>query len=814
MKAKFRKLGIVGLSALALASCGSTEAERKYVNIDNGDLNVVVGGEKVSYKGASASEKEEILGLLEKYAVENNLTGISLFEDGGYQMFSPTVTLGTDTYITGYGFGTLKEGNITADLEGESNTAWKRYYHTYTSNDPGTVNYMDDKTSTVGDFIEYASAAYFTTQMNPNKDGYEWVGDLAKQNRPEAVNPSSDGTATTFRFEVKVGSELKYNTLTNNSTLKEFAGREVALEDYLTPYKILWNKKIGYARAAENLTSSTGIAGSYDYYNSTDDGIDEVAFGDVGLRVYQENGKNYFEFTLNEATTPFMAMYYVNSYMYTPVPMDFIKALGDGDVYEGAKAWGKKTDSGLTPVDTTLATGAYVLENWETDKQIVWTKNSMVDTGDFYKIQGIHIAVLKAVTTDSEAALNEFLANKLSACSIPETKLAQYKTDARTRQYTGSSVFKLNVNSCDEETWEALFGENGTICQTNKSDYWQVEPAMSNNNFLLGLSYSINRTEFADNRGSVPSVNYFSSNYLIDPENGISYNSTTAHSNAVASRTSNGKLSDGYSLSLAQEYFYDAAKELIAQGKYKSGDTIEIEIAWMYQKHITNYGEDIANYFETAFNSSKAKAVCGLTLKVTNMAVATWSDVYYSKMMVGQFDLAFGSISGNAYDPLNFMEILKSDNSSGFTLNWGTNTNTPSISYDGRMWSYDALWQATDTYCYVTSDGARTESSENVQAKLQSSKHNDDNSRSVVIKTACAYETDSLIEDGFVFYGYVGDNKVQLDSSNFEVTIDGDLISIKVSSSIEEIFDKIDVEVLFESDYIEVTKTVTVDIVE
>lgn len=814
MKAKFRKLGIVGLSALALASCGSTESERKYVNVDNGDVKVEVGGEKVSYKGASASEKEKILGLLEEYAVNNNLTGISLFEDGGYQMFSPTVTLGTDTYITGYGFGTLKEGNITADLAGESNSTWKRYYHTSTSTDPGNVNYMDDKTSTVGDFIEYANAAYFTTQMNQTKDGYEWVGDLSKQNRPEAVNASTDGTATTFRFEVKVGSELKYNTLTSNSELKKYAGREVQLEDYLTPFKILWNKKIGYARAAENLTASVGIAGSYDYYNCTDDGIDEVAFEDVGLKVYQENGKNYFEFTLNEATTPFMAMYYINSYMYAPVPMDFIKDLGNGDLYDGAKAWGKKTDSGLTPVDTTLATGAYVLENWETDKQIVWTKNTMVDTSDFYKIQGIHIAVLKALATDSEAALNEFLADKLSSCVIPQTQLSKYKTDPRTKQFTGSSVFKLNVNSCDEETWEALFGENGTICQTNKSDYWQVEPAMSNDYFLLGLSYSINRTEFADNRGSVPSVNYFSSNYLIDPENGISYNSTSAHQNAIASRTSQGNLSDGYSLSLAQNYFYKGAQELVSQGKYKSGDTIEIEIAWMYQKHITLYGEDIANYFETAFNSSKAKTELGLTLKVTNMAVATWSDVYYSKMMVGQYDLAFGSISGNAYDPLNFMEVLKSDNSSGFTLNWGTDTNMPGISYDGKTWSFDALWQATDTYCYVTSKGARTESSENVQAVLKTSKHNDDNSRTVVIKTACAYETDSLIEDGFVFYGYVGDNKIKLDSSNFEISIDDDIIIIKVLSQVELVFDSIDINVLFESDSIEITKTVTVNIIE
>ena len=39
-----------------------------------------------SFTGLSNAEKTEILGLLEAYAVRNGITGISLFEDGGYVM--------------------------------------------------------------------------------------------------------------------------------------------------------------------------------------------------------------------------------------------------------------------------------------------------------------------------------------------------------------------------------------------------------------------------------------------------------------------------------------------------------------------------------------------------------------------------------------------------------------------------------------------------------------------------------------------------------------------------------------------------------
>ena len=56
--------------------------------------------------------KTEILGKLEEFAMSNFLTGISLFENGGYVRYSSRVHLPTQNYITGYGFGLLSEGNL------------------------------------------------------------------------------------------------------------------------------------------------------------------------------------------------------------------------------------------------------------------------------------------------------------------------------------------------------------------------------------------------------------------------------------------------------------------------------------------------------------------------------------------------------------------------------------------------------------------------------------------------------------------------------------------------------------------------------
>ena len=42
------------------------------------------------------------------------------------------------------------------------------------------------------------------------------------------------------------------------------------------------------------------------------------------------------------------------------------------------------------------------------------------------------------------------------------------------------------------------------------------------------------------------------------------------------------------------------------------------------------------------------------------------------------------------------MEVLKSDNSSGFTLNWGADTSKLDLEYEGELWSYNTLWAAVD----------------------------------------------------------------------------------------------------------------------
>ena len=695
---KLQPLFVLTAAVLALTACtggkdnSSSGGPGSSGSSQGGDPEITAAEGVQSFVYSSNEERTQILGILEKYAVENKLTGLTLFNNGGYVMYQPSVVKGAANFIPGFGFGILSEGDINDDLAGESNAAWKRYYHTYQTDDPKTVNSMNATTSTVSDLQSYMVASYFETYMNETRDGYNWVGSLAKQERPTAVNPDSNGLATKYRFEVKVGSELKYSTATEVSALAAFNNREVQLEDYLTPYKILYTQAYGMARSGE-MSGAGLIAGRKAYYAATKTAYSEEEFAKVGIKAIEEGGKSYLEFEFVDAYNPFFAMYYLSSGMLAPVPAAFIEALGNGSFAEGVKVWGASdTEGTLKPIDTWLSTGPYMLERWDLDQQIVFKRNPNFNIEGKYNIQGVHVNVLAAQKTNPEAALNEFLANKLHAVGIPSTKLDEYKNDPRATTTVGSSNFKLNLNTCTPETWEQLFGENGSVTQTTKSDYWECEPAMANKDFVSGLSFAINRQEYAKNLGRNPAYEYFAPTYLSDPENGVSYNTTDAHKEAVKS-LSEGTDGFGYSKELATKAFIKAANQLIADGVYEEGDKIEIEIAWQEASDEDTFHAPIEQYLEEAFNVDDNP----LELDVKFWVGATWEDVYYKKMLVGQFDIGFGSITGDTYNPLSYLNILSTDKgiSQGYCMNWGLNTNenTGEIVYKGHSYSFDGLWK-------------------------------------------------------------------------------------------------------------------------
>ncbi|MFA6813400.1 MAG: ABC transporter substrate-binding protein, partial [Bacteroidaceae bacterium] len=705
-----------------------------------------------------------ILGNLEEYAYKNHLTGLPLYENGGYVMYNTRVVKGTNNYILGYGFGILSEGSLSGPLANEPLEKYKNYYHTWEESDPQSINYLDSDGSQVSDLFGNISSSYWGTKMNATKDGYDWYGVLSKDNRPipldadgkEIIEVNSQTLASSWKFHLRTGEDgLKYSTLSTKRA--GYNGRGVQLDDYLTPFKLLLTKKNDYYRGSElaSQTGSSGIVGAAAYYHASADGYNAAAFDKVGVKI--DSSDNSMTIDLLAPTTQFNAMYTLASSLYEPIPQDFI----DEVTPENYGVF--SSDLNDTPVDNILSLAPYTLEYWETDKTITfkrndeWFERSIDGLENRYTIAGIHEDILTGFDADNDIAIKEFLNGNLDAASLTLTYLDTYKADPRTTSVPGDSTFKLNLNTCTEETWEKLFGTEGSITKTAQSDYWNVKPWMANEDFIDGLLLSINREEFASNRGYVPSVDYFASAYMSDPENGISYDSTDQHKQVLKDVFGDAADTYGFDLETAKAKFKAAVQELVASGDIVEGTaenptTISLDIWWMSTDQIKQTGDDIVKYIEDAFND---ESVSGgkVVLDINQEAVSVWSDVYYKHLMVGQFDLGFGSISGNTLNPLNFMEVLKSDNSSGFTLNWGSDTSEvilPSdeekgdsaLVYDDKVWSFDTLWKAADQGVLVSS------AVEVAPAKVELGAYSDgeDGSRSYTLQVSTAADDEELTE--------------------------------------------------------------------
>ena len=312
-----------------------------------------------NYTTASYEEKAEILGNLEKYAVDNYLTGMTIFSNGGYVIYnSDRYTPIPTSYISGYGWGTVKEGILSSELTnargGRSN-----YYQVATTSLYEHANAMDASGSTVSEFADYFSSYYFNTRLNATNDSYEWYPSLSLDNRPIAVDENGNMTSSDYgsrwRIHVRTGDDAPvYRTAStatyNGVEISQWDGQKVTLEDYLTPFKFMLTYWNGQYRAADLTDSYSGaaFAGAANYYVATtedpgdgsvwDDDLWATYMGDEdGLLPDGSRGNiitgtdsegDYIEFNLMYDCTQFYAMYYLTSNLYSPLPPGFRRTLG------------------------------------------------------------------------------------------------------------------------------------------------------------------------------------------------------------------------------------------------------------------------------------------------------------------------------------------------------------------------------------------------------------------------------------------------------------------------------------------------------
>ena len=750
------------LSLLILASCdmgnvsntdsfqpeSSSESvydEYDYINEKPIIKQVSSQGEYVSFSNSSSQEKLKIASLLEEYICNNHLGGIPvatlnttfvkisdrvniktnpLLNDKN----EPVVIDGTiryDSLVYDYSypfyefFKIISQGSISGILDNV--TEYENYFHTNIDETITDLNYMNLKEydSDCKIISDYTNTSYFIQILSEDKTHINYIPSLASEENklsdgnygPLPLKVNEDGTKTLiedatydtfskyYRVYVKTGHDLVYNTLSTNEAISRFVGREVSIDDYITTIK---QKNSGINNFSG--FGTLGIIEGMRAYNSCVNPDElEALWENVGIKTGNDSKGDYIDFTFAYETLPCYAIYHFSEACSAPIPQEFFDVIGGANNL-GSFATSQNGDS-LTPVDTLLSVGPYILKEYNEKESIVLAKNPLSfkdDKYNLYSIDGIYFHIIS-----DKQAYHKFLNNELDFALIPEEYEQEEMYKANTQEINGNSNFSLNVNSCSTETWIELFGENGTISQTEKDDYWDIKPAMSNDDFLKGLTLSINRQDFAYQNGGTPNINLLNPSKLFDPNTEYPYNKTKEHHEALLSYFGSEELiyKNGYDLDVARQYFSNACDSLLADGLYNEGDVIEIEICFQTEEQVRKYGSLIKDYLETAFNH---ESVCNnlLTLSVINTYTEVWSDIYYEKMMCGKFDLAYGGLGGTSNFIYDF-EKYKSNNSSGFTLNWGEDTNSADkvITYNGKKYTYDALYKAVETFTIVEPSG-------------------------------------------------------------------------------------------------------------
>lgn len=712
-----------------------------------------------SYASESYEEKAKILAALEKYAVNNYMTGITMFSNGSNICYNTRYVPTPASYITGYGWGTYREGVLNGNIQNPLDGNDPSYYQVGTTSLPAHVNAMNASGSDVSSVQGYISNAFYSTRLNEANDGYEWYSQTALDNRPLPIDDSgnvitdnvSSLTNTRWRIHVRTGSDFVYRTASTKTyggvNMSRFDGQAVTIDDYVTPIKFMLTQFNQQYRGAELTTGVSGFAKqAADYYNKTSKNttgdssaiFDETAWKSCGMDEVIKTGHDdtgdYIEFNLLQPCTQFYAMYYLSSSLYSPLPAEFIKTWG-------ASKLGKSPD-GYTPLDTMLSTGPYYITEWSS-KRITFKKNEQYfykqdkfadgNVRDVYNLPGFQYNELE----DSSQSKQYFLAGQIDSYSPNKDDLKSGGTFAESngtsdtssmtwRKYEtkGDANFKLNVNASTSEQWNERFGTSGSVYahtssfvnNTSNNPFLTTRRFMSDVHFLNFLSFGMNRQQICESRGMKPTQEYFSDNYLIDPESGISYNSTDAHKAVLADRYNE---TYGYNFDAAASELRTAIEGSIAEaieaGEIKKNSkqqyVINIDMEWMNTSDPTDYG-DVFDSIKEVFNKVNSEDYGGMyVLNINQSKGSSDYNAVYDKMKHGEFDLGFGAISGGDLDPINFMEVLKSDNSSGFTLNWGPDTDTISdtdqgdVVYDGKTWSYDGLWNAANTAVLLNNSG-------------------------------------------------------------------------------------------------------------
>jgi ABC-type oligopeptide transport system substrate-binding subunit len=632
------------------------------------------------FKFADADLRHHLFAHAERYLLQTMAGGVPLFANAGFAMFSSRMELTSDQYVPVLGFGinvsTMSEDDSTVLMDdGQSGQAGEYTLRTAINQDPSTLHQWAYTDATSAEIIGLFINTLYAFGFNDDKTGFVVEPSMAAQ-QPEPLNPetleSGKIVAKTWRIPIRQDLKWTYHDDTDTGGFPE--GHEhINAHSFVNTYRFAIEQ--GWYRAGHFVSSSVGILNAQRYYNwirGTHHAI-ETSWDDVGIKAIDDYT---IEFTFANDMSAWNILYWLSSIVLTPVNFHII------DLY-GVDQYG-------TSPEKIAYTGPYTLDVWESGKVIRYSKNENYTHKNLIFYTGRQITIID----DAEVRFQAFLANKLDVASVPTAQFESVRHHPGLKRFPGPTTFRLAINAFG--TKEAL------QAQFPNTDY-DPKPILANLNFRRAMYFAIDRQFLAEEvlLTSQAQMYLFTESYLVDTEGGIPFR-LTPQSVIVSEGLSPD--THGFDFDAARSLYLQALDELIAEGKYAPGtaeNPTVIELS-LYIFEGSTGQELLGQYLKEAFEL----AFMDLERHIKVQLIPTpksFPGIYFDYVMIANFDLAVGGISGATLDAAGFLNTFTSDNRSGFTMSWGIDTSVPDIAitytnFAGEtvteLWSYDALQSA------------------------------------------------------------------------------------------------------------------------
>ncbi len=659
-----------------------------------------------NYKFATTDLRHTFMAAAEKYLMNNMAAGVPLFANGGFVLYSPRLALPVEEYVAVMGYGT-SWGSFTADDstvlmdDGELGEAGEYTYRTTISTNPGTFNQWLYDTSTDSDLMGAYMDSLYEYKFNADKTGYELAPSLAASNPvPTNSRVTDTGKEVAYTWSITLRDDLDWffhpDTLTDTGIDPSAFDTTIDANDFVNTYKLAleqqWFRAV--SGGGDFLNETTGIQGAQAFVDAETATPGSGDWDAVGIKVADGDDLTFTLTFVNEMSE-WNVRYFMGSFVMNPINLELYVALeADGDA---------TTEYGLDESSIAYC-GPYYVDYYEEDKILRYEKNPSYYAPDKFFYTGYTFMVIE----DSAVVFQEFIAGKLEGVTLPTEEFDNYKDNPGIKQIPGATTFRIMINGLETVTKQQEQFPGST---------WVPEPILANVDFKMAMFFAVDRQKLAEEVLKTRTTNMylFSDAYLVDAEMGVPYRATDQ---GLTVGVGLSPSTYGFNPDAATALYEKALNALVAAGTYTAGTAADPTIITIEFNYFSGSESQVTmfEYLETAFESAFQSTTHYINVDLVGFA-KDFPDIYYDYMMIGEFDLSIGGISGSTLDAASFLDTYCSDNRGGFTLNWGIDTSVAEIPvlyqdaagvWKYEEWSFDAITAALNGKVFIV-DGEEAE---------------------------------------------------------------------------------------------------------